>query len=257
MIGRAEGAVPGRLDDAVVIVTGAAHGMGRAHVIELVRRGARVGALDVDAAALEETVAAAGGEVLGVVADVSDDAAVRGAVAQVAERFGGIDGVVSNAGTIHADTGLEETDDADWHRTFAVHVDGALHLTRAALPWLRASSHGRIVLISSIWAQRGPGFGYAYCAAKAALLGFGRNLAVELGPEGICVNSISVGSIPTRMAAGYSPEEIARDAREIPLGRWGDPEEISNVVCFLVSPEASFVTGQTICVNGGQVIAGF
>ena len=179
------------------------------------------------------------------------------AVAATVERFGGIDALVSNAGTIHADSGLEETDDAEWRRSFAVHVDGALPHTRAGLPWLRRSAHGRIVLISSMWAQRGPGFGYAYCAAKGALLAFGRNLAVELGPEAICVNSIAVGSIPTRMAAGYTAEAIARDAEEIALGRWGEAREVSEVVCFLVSPQSSFVTGQTIPVNGGQVIAGF
>lgn len=245
------------LEDRVVLVTGAAHGMGRAHVAELVGKGASVGALDIDEAALRESVSGLGSRVLPLVADVSDDAAVRGAVDELGRQHGRIDALVSNAGVIHAETGLADTEDDEWRRTFAVHVDGALHLTRAGLPWLRRSDAARIVLISSMWAQRGPGFGYAYCAAKGALLSFGRNLAVELGPEGICVNSIAVGSIPTRMAAAYTEEDIARDAEEIPLGRWGRPEEISHMVAFLVSTESSFVTGQTMTVNGGQIIAGF
>lgn len=240
-----------------VLVTGAAHGMGRAHVAELVERGALVGALDLDEAALRESTAGLGDRVTALVADVSDRAAVRAAVDAFGEQHGRIDAIVSNAGTIHADTGIDDTEFDEWKRTFSVHVDGALHLTQASLPWLRRSDAARIVLISSMWAQRGDGFGYAYCAAKGALLAFGRNLAVELGPEGICVNSIAVGSILTRMAAGYSEADIQRDAEKIPLGRWGDPSEISHVVSFLVSTDSSFVTGQTITANGGQIIAGF
>lgn len=241
----------------VVLVTGAAHGMGKAHVTELVERGATVAALDLDAQALQAAVAPLGDRVEAFTVDVSDAEAVRTAVDAFGERHGRIDAIVSNAGTIHADTGIADTEFADWKRTFAVHVDGALHLTQASLPWLRRSEAARIVLISSMWAQRGDGFGYAYCAAKGALLAFGRNLAVELGPEGILVNSLAVGSVLTRMAAGYSQEDIDRDAERIAIGRWAEPSEVSHMVSFLVSTDSSFVTGQTIAVNGGQIIAGF
>ena len=245
----------GDLKGRRIVVTGAAHGMGREHVRTLRRLGATVAAFDIDSNRLAELADDDG--VLTIPCDVSDDGAVRAAVDAAAERLGGIDAVVSNAGTIHADQGLAATEDAEWHRTFAVHVDGALHLTRAALPHLSRSVSGRIVLISSMWAQCGPGFGHAYCAAKGALLAFGRNLAVELGPHGICVNSIAVGSIPTRMSASYSDADVAAEAATIPLRRWGDASEISNVVAFLVSPASSFVTGQTISANGGQFIGGF
>jgi NAD(P)-dependent dehydrogenase (short-subunit alcohol dehydrogenase family) len=247
------------LDGRVVLVTGAGHGMGRVHCCELARRGARVGVLDLDGDAARETaetVRAAGGEAHLLIADVTDRLAVEGRVEELTGATGALDAVVSNAGTIHATTGLADTDDADWARTIAVNVNGALNVCRAALPSLRRSDAPRIVLVSSMWAQRGPGFGHAYCAAKGALLAFGRNLAVELGPDGICVNSIAPGSVPTRMAADYGPEEIAEDSRSIPLGRWATAEEMSNVVAFLVSPESAYLTGQTIAVNGGQVITG-
>ncbi|MFB7223828.1 SDR family NAD(P)-dependent oxidoreductase [Streptomyces sp. NPDC002596] len=242
-----------------VVVTGAGQGMGRTHCEHLARAGALIGALDIDADALAETrerVVGRGGQIEAVTCDVSNRAQVESAVARVAGRLGGIDAVVSNAGTIHTEQGLEDTDDEDWDRTMAVHVGGARNLCRAALPWLRRSAHPRIVIISSLWAQRGPGFGYAYCAAKGALLSFTRNLAVELGPEQILVNSVTPGSVPTRMAADYGPEEIAEDCKAIPMGRWGEAEEVSRLVAHLASPEASYVTGQNIAINGGQHFSG-
>lgn len=241
-----------------VIVTGGGQGMGREHCLEFARRGALVAVLDRDAEALDETVRLLEGTgAVGIRCDVADRNSVEVAVDRAAREFGGLDAVVSNAGTIHTTQGLADTDDDDWDRTMAVHVGGARNLCRAALPHLRASRAPRVVVVSSMWAQRGPGFGYAYCAAKGALLSFARNLAVEVGPDGILVNVIAPGSVPTRMAADYGPEEIAADSQSIPLGRWGEPNEISRLVHFLSSPELGYVTGQTIAINGGQIIAGF
>jgi NAD(P)-dependent dehydrogenase (short-subunit alcohol dehydrogenase family) len=248
-------AVPGTR----VLVTGAARGMGRQHCEHLARCGARVTALDNDVAALAAAGAAfhsAGLDVRTVSCDVADRAQVEQAVHESAQALGGIDAIVSNAGTVHADEGLEQTDDDDWDRTMAVHVGGARNLCRAALPHLRRSPHPRVVIVSSLWAQRGGGFGYAYCAAKGALISFARNLAVEVGPEQILVNSISPGSVPTRMAAGYSAADIAADAETIPLRRWGAAEEISKLVAFLVSPDAAYLTGQNVAINGGQLFGG-
>lgn len=241
-----------------VIVTGGGQGMGREHCLQLARRGAQVAVLDRDTAALEETMRLLEGEkAVGLECDVADRATVERAVAETADRFGGLDAVVSNAGTIHTTQGLADTDDDDWDRTMAVHVGGARNLCRAALPHLRRSAAPRVVIVSSMWAQRGPGFGYAYCAAKGALLAFAKNLAVEVGPEGILVNTIAPGSVPTRMCDDYGPEDIAEDCKTIPLGRWGKAEEISKLVCFLASSETSYITGQTVAVNGGQIIASF
>jgi NAD(P)-dependent dehydrogenase (short-subunit alcohol dehydrogenase family) len=243
-----------------VLVTGAAHGMGREHCAYLAGLGARVAALDVDAAALETAVSElteAGLDVAARVCDVADRGQVESAVSAAAERLGGLDAVVSNAGTIHAETGLADTDDDDWDHAFAVHVGGARNLCRAALPLLRRSPYPRVVIVSSLWAQRGLGFGYAYCAAKGALVSFARNLAVEVGPEQILVNSVTPGSVPTRMAAGWGPAEIAADSESIPMRRWGEAVEVSRLIAFLISPDAGYLTGQNIAVNGGQLFGGF
>lgn len=190
-----------------VIVTGGGQGMGRAHCLELTRRGARVAVLDRDTDALRETLSLLPGDTaLGLECDVADRPAVEQGVEQVAAQFGGVDAVISNAGTIHTTQGLLDTDDVDSDRTMAVHVGGARNLCRAALPWLQQSPAPRVVIISSMWAQRGPGYGYAYCAAKGALLAFAKNLAVEYGRQGILVNAVAPGSVPTRMCADFGSE---------------------------------------------------
>jgi NAD(P)-dependent dehydrogenase (short-subunit alcohol dehydrogenase family) len=230
--------------------------MGAAHARELARRGARVALADVEleaAAATATEIRAAGGDALAVACDVSDPAAVSTLVSEAAASFGGIDIVVSNAGIGDSGAGIGETTDEQWRRQFAVHTDGAFFLVRAALPWLVKSSCGRIILVSSEWAQHGPGIAYGYCAAKGALLAFGRNLAVELAPHRILVNMVAPGTIATRMTADEDLDEVAES---IPIGRVGAATDVSQVVGFLASDESGFITGQTIAVNGGSLISG-
>lgn len=251
------------LQGRVALVTGAGHGMGRAHCLELARQGATVGVNDLEPGAAKETaelITQAGGSALALPADVSDRDAVERIVAQLAEDTGRLDVLVSNAGTIHSNQGLAETDDDVWWRTFQVHVGGALNTSRACLPWLEQSPCGRIIIISSMWGQTGFRHSHAYVAAKGALIAFSKSLARELGPKDICVNNIAPGGVHTRMTAppAVPAEEVQEECeREIPLGRYADPEEIAHMVAFLASERSGFVTGQTIGVNGGQAIGGF
>jgi NAD(P)-dependent dehydrogenase (short-subunit alcohol dehydrogenase family) len=245
------------LAGTVALVTGAGHGMGAEHSRELARRGAAVGLGDIDAQAAEavaEEIRADGGRALALRCDVRDRASVSELVARVARELGGIDIVISNAGIADPSGGLAQVSDEEWHQQFAVHADGAFHLVKAALPWLERSRRGRIILVSSEWAQRGPGLAYGYCAAKGALLAFGRNLAVELASKGIRVNSIAPATVATGMTAG---EDLTAIAAAIPVGRVGDPHDVAALVAFLASDEADFITGQTIAINGGAVIAGY
>jgi 3-oxoacyl-[acyl-carrier protein] reductase len=247
---------PASLEGRVAIVTGGGRGMGRTHCIELARRGAKVAVFDVDEEVATQTAAAVranGGESTAAKVDVTQRAVVEDAVNRVGEEWGGIDIVVSNAGLVNDETRLEATDDEEWRRMFAVNVDGALHMSRAAIPWLRKSAAGRIIIISSQWGQVGPGHSYSYIAAKGALIAFAKNLAIEFAPARILVNAIAPGSVVTRMIP--DPErELALYPN--PINRLAEPEEISYLIAFLASDQAAFITGQTIPINGGAEIVG-
>jgi 3-oxoacyl-[acyl-carrier protein] reductase len=248
------------LDGRVAIVTGAGNGMGRAEALELSRRGARVAILDIEgeaARATAEEIRSLGSEALVLQGDVAVPDVTRRLVAEAVASWGRLDILVSNAGVVHSGTGIVETTDEEWRRTFAVHVDGCFYLMRTAIPHLKSSPVGRVILIASIWGQAGPGHSYAYCAAKGALMALAKNLARELAPFGICVNSIAPGGVMTRMAQAQSPEEYELDVASIPLGRYADPSEIAVLVSFLASDAGAFITGQTLPINGGQLIGGF
>jgi len=239
------------LEGRVAFITGAARGMGRAHAFELADRGARVAVVDLDGREAEEVardVRARGGEALAFGVDVTDRAAVESAVAKTAAAWGRFDILVSNAGIINDFSTLADTDDAEFHRQIAINVDGLLHASRAALPWLERSPAGRIIVVSSFWAQMVVGHSYGYVAAKAATMAMARNLAVELTPKGILVNAIAPGSVATRMIPDPAKE---LELYPIPVGRMAEPEEISKLVAFLAGDDAGFISGQVISPNGG------
>lgn len=252
----ARGIDPLPLAGRVALVTGGGRGMGRAHCLELARRGARVAVVELDgeaATAVAAEIVADGGEALAFAVDVTDRAAVEAAVAAVAQAWGGLDVVVSNAGLVNDETTLEQTDDDAWHRMLAVNLDGLLFTARAALPWLRASVAGRIVVVSSSFALAPAGHSHAYMVAKGALLTFAKTLALELAPDGILVNAVAPGSIRTRM---IPDPERELELYPIPMGRLGESEEVSTLVAFLAGDESSFVTGQVISPNGGAAVVG-
>jgi 3-oxoacyl-[acyl-carrier protein] reductase len=238
------------------VITGGARGMGRAHGIALAAEGASVVLVDIDADALAATadeLRGTGADVLAAAGDITSRRAAESVISLATDRLGGLDILVHNAGLMYSMKGLADTDDEDFRRLFAVNVDAPMFLTRAALPFLKASQHGRVIFISSQWGQVPDGHSYGYMASKAAQLGLMKAMAKEFAPDRILVNAITPGAVMTRMV----PEEYYETEREaIPLGRLAEPAEIAGVVAFLASDAAAFITGQTVAVNGGACIVG-
>ena len=256
------------LRDRVAIVTGAAHGIGRAICAELAREGARVWACDVRAAELDATRAAveavSAGSCRTAVVDVRDAEAVRAFVASAVSAAGRLDVLVNTAGGVAGQTmrPVEEVSDADWRVIFAINLDGAFHFTRAVAPAMKRGGGGAIVNISS-----GAGRSYsltgiqAYASAKAGLIGFTRQTARELGPHGIRVNCIAPGFVrsnPASEAQWQAMGDAGQRAllESIALRRLGTPEDIARAVRFFASDDAAWISGQTISVDGGHWMLG-
>jgi len=237
----------------VAIVTGAASGMGRATAQLLADEGAMVAVTDInDVSQVVADIQAAGGKARGWQFDVGRREDIARVVPEIAAHFGGIDILVNNAGMSGPSPIDGENFEAAWERTFAVNLTGHARMIREALPWLRKSASGRIVNVAStegLGATKGIP---AYTSSKTGVIGLTRSMAVELGAEGITCNCICPGPINTGMTAKYS-EEMKRKYvhRRIPLGRYGDPEEVAQITVSLCMPAASFITGAVIPVDGG------
>lgn len=244
----------------VAVVTGGASGMGEATCHELGRRGHKVAVLDLNGEAAQrvaEALRADGVEALGIAADVSDRVSVEDAFAKVRSEFGSVHILVTSAGVVDFAAFTEITADS-WQRLIDVNLTGTFHCCQVAIPDMLAAGWGRIVMISSSSAQRGsPGMAH-YAASKGALLSLTKSLAREYGPAGITVNNVPPSGIETPMqhqsqAAGNLPPN-EQMAASIPVGHLGTGDDIAAAVGFLCSPEAGFITGQTLGVNGGAVM---
>jgi len=248
-----------RFDGRVAIVTGAAQGIGEAIALRLISEAAAVAVVDVSADAAAATVdhiTAAGGRALAIACDVADPGQAEATVQRVLDQYGRLDVLVNNAGITRDNLLFKMTDD-DWDRVIAVHLKGAFNFCRAAQRPMVAARYGRIVNLSSRSALGNRGQAN-YSAAKAGIQGLTATMAIELGPFNICVNAVAPGYIATPMTAataarvGMSPEDHQRASAELtPLRRVGQPEEVAAVVAFLASDDASYVSGQTLYVNGG------
>ncbi|MGI9822057.1 3-oxoacyl-ACP reductase FabG [Agromyces sp. Marseille-Q5079] len=241
------------------IVTGAARGIGAATAIRLAADGYAVAVLDLDAASCAETVAAIeadGGRAIAVGANVADSAAVADAVALVADELGAPTILVNNAGILRDNLLFKMTDD-DWDAVLAVHLRGAFLMTRAVQAHQVEAKWGRIVNLSSTSALGNRGQAN-YAAAKAGMQGFTKTLAIELGRYNVTANSVAPGFIATDMLRqtaermGITNEQLLEGAaKEIPVGRVGQPEDVAAAVSFFASEAASFVSGQVLYVAGG------
>jgi 2-hydroxycyclohexanecarboxyl-CoA dehydrogenase len=249
---------PGR--SRVAVVTGGGSGIGEAICHHLARQGHRVAVVDLNgeaAAKVAEQLRSQGTDALGITADVADRAAVDRAFAQARQDLGPVEILVTSAGmcvfTPFADITLEE-----WNRVFEVNLTGTFHCCQAALPDMVAAGWGRIITVSSSSAQRGSPKAPHYAAAKGGVMVLTKALALAYAPHGITVNTIPPSGIETPMqhegqAAGHLPANEVM-ARGIPVGHLGTPEDIAAAAAFLASEEAGFITGQSLGVNGGQVL---
>jgi len=247
------------LTGKIALVTGGSRGIGRAIAVALGRRGARViinYAARADAAReAAAAVEAAGGQAAIAAFDVADAAAVTDAIKAISKDHGGLDILVNNAG-VAINGLLLRFSDEQWQKTLAVNLGGAFHCIRAAASLLlRAKAAGRIINITSVVGESGNAGQAAYAASKAGLIGLTMSTARELASRGVTCNAIAPGYIETDMTAEHLPEaQRAKLLEAIPLGKIGRPEDVADAAAFLAGPEAAYITGQVLRVNGGMLM---
>ena len=245
------------MSEKIALVTGASGGIGQAIARRLAKDGFALclhyHKNEQAARALAEELQQSGVRAVALPADLADEAQAQALVAECEAKLGAVDVLVNNAG-ISKQGLLTDLSADEWRAMFGVHVDGAFYLSRAVLPAMIRKKSGRIIQISSMWGISGGSCEVAYSAAKAALIGFTKSLAKEVGPCGITVNCVAPGVIDTPMNAHLSEDDLAALAEETPLCRIGTPAEVADAVAFFAGDQSSFITGQVLAVDGGITV---
>jgi len=248
----------GMLDGRVAIVTGAGGGLGEGICLGLAREGAKIacaGRTQESIDLIRDKVRGAGGEAIAVLCDVTAKASVDAMTALVAQEFGGLDILVNNA-AIYPRRAWTEITEAEWDEVQATNLKGYFLCAQSAFPYMTPRGHGRIINVASITFFGGWGMLLDYVVSKGGIVAFTRALAREIGPEGVTVNTLSPGAFPTDAEKIHpNPEEYTRYVLENQsIKRRGTPDDIGNLVTFLASDKASFITGQLIQIDGGWVM---
>lgn len=245
------------LSKKLALVTGASRGIGSGIAVEMAREGADVvvnySQSEEKAIEVARGIEALGRRALLIRADVSRQDEVEAMRKMILQQFAGVDILVNNAG-VHYHLKTWEMDQGEWSRVLGVNLDGVFFCSRAFTPEMRAKKWGRIINISSIVAFTGTDHEAHYAASKAAVIGLTKSFALELAPYNITVNAIAPGYIDTDMTSAMTAKEKEQAIKLIPIGRVGQPEDIAYTAVFLASDRASFITGQTVHVNGGEAM---
>ncbi len=243
-----------RFLEKVAIVTGAGQGMGKQVALDMAAEGARVVIGDVQESALAETkgeIEEAGGRCLSLNCDVSSRAQVEAIVRKTNDAFGRVDILINNAGLLLTGT-IEETTDEIIDRTLDINLKGVLYAIRAVTPIMKTQRYGRIVNVASITGKNGDNSTvFVYGASKGALIALTRSVARQLGPFGITCNAIAPHAVMTNLMSYWDEEKKRKIAGSIPVRRLGTTHDMSSLMMFLASDESSFITGETVNINGG------